>query len=157
MHPSRRHKYFLLGICLLAILLLLFFFGKPNMRTIASAAQPGPRVPPKHIPVLPVREDSLMQLFNYFMSQQGAPPPLRELKPDKFIIHLPRFSSTPSVLYCNNSALPTISGQGFEIKLHPANGSIDAWFTRKKEDTLYYVLVPTDILCGLMLHHPNIR
>lgn len=109
------------------------------------------------IPSVMIRQDSLIHLLNYFTDQNSSSYSADTAADKIFILHLSRFSSTPSVFYCNNSALPSIIDKEFKITINQNNKEVDAVFMRKEIDGIYYVKVPTDVLCGLLNFHPNIR
>ena len=108
------------------------------------------------IPLVIVRQDSVMQLFRYFCEDNTSKFRVDSGANSTIAFFLDRYSSTPSILFCNNNELPGMSSPGFRMMVHQ-NGDVDVVFRREKKGSTWFVALPTDILCGLMKFHPDIK
>jgi len=150
-------KIYLAAASALVIISVLLFFNPAAKQKLTNDSQVSKSKGQLQMPTVFIRQDSLLKLIKYFTVQHNSQFTADSTSSLKFSLHLSRFSSTPSTFYCNNSSLPNIQSDIFKIVIKQNTGEIDAIFLKKKIKGVYYVNVPTDVLCGLIKQHPNVR
>lgn len=141
-------------LVLTAGFLLLIRPASPGKTLLPSAATAKGPVP---VPLIEIREDSLLALLDYFVKAQNSQFSVVKRANGVIVLHLSRFSNTPSSFYCENKSLLLITDQGFQIKVDARTNEINASFIRQEYKGVFYISVPSDVLCGLLRLHPNIR
>lgn len=152
---QNRVKNWLLVFSIIVIAGLLFIFT-PTVAKRQEIKDPFSQPKETELPIVIVRQDSVIALFNYLCKKNQSTMRVDSGSVKSLSVHLDRFTSTPSIIYCNSPSIMNMSSPGFKLVVHPS-GEVDLAFSRGKKGTRWYVAVPTDIMCGLMKFHPDIR
>jgi hypothetical protein len=150
-------KHVLIVCSIAAVLIVLFILNPAAEKKQVEKADAFKQPKEMEVPIVFVRQDSVLQLLRYLAEKQGSSFWVDSGAPRAIAVHMERFGSIPAIFYCNNTALPEMHSEGFKLSVKEDEEKLDVVFRREKKGSTYYVAVPTDILCGLMKFHPKIR
>ena len=149
----KKFRIVLFVFAVLTILLVSWYFKRTDQQNRNSNAAINNVPEDKIVPVIVVREDSLINLLTKFYEMRNIPESIARSSGDKFHVLVKKFSGNP-VEFFNNPKLPLVKGQGFSIEVKPT-GDIEADFKRARYSVDYYVEIPTDILFRLLKGNYN--